>query len=149
VGNPELVTSHVSSDSPVLLYDGACGVCAWSVQFVLQREPPHRRGALRFAPLQGAFGTALRARYPELEGVDSVVWFDPTNRSAPVRVRSDAALRTLRHLGGVWALVGMLGRCVPRPIRDAAYNAIATRRMSLAAPRCLLPTPDERLRFLE
>lgn len=135
--------------SPVLLYDGACGVCAWSVQFVLQREPPHRRGILHFAPLQGAFGTELRARYPELEGVDSVVWFDPADRSAPVRVRSDAALRTLRHLGGVWALMGMLGRCVPRPIRDAAYNAIATRRMSLAAPRCLLPTPEERQRFLE
>ena len=140
---------HVSSDSPVLLYDGACGVCAWSVQFVLQREPAHRRGALRFAPLQGAFGTDLRAHYPELAGVDSVVWFDPADRLSPVRVRSDAALRTLRHLGGGWALMETLGRCVPRLIRDAMYNAIATRRMSLAAPRCLLPTPDQRQRFLE
>lgn len=140
---------HVSSDSPVLLYDGACGVCAWSMQFVLQREPAHRRGALRFAPLQGALGTDLRAHYPELAGVDSVVWFDPADRLIPVRVRSDAALRTLRHLGGGWALMGTLGRCVPRLIRDAMYNAIATRRMSLAAPRCLLPTPDQRQRFLE
>ena len=138
-----------ASDAPVLLYDGACGVCAWSVQFVLQHELPSRRGALRFAPLQGAFGTAVRARYAELQGVDSVVWFDPADRSTPVRVRSDAALQTLRHLGGVWALMGALGRCVPRPVRDLVYNAIATRRMTLAAPRCLLPTPEERQRFLE
>ena len=139
---------HASNHAPVLLYDGACGVCAWSVQFVLQREPPHRRSALRLAPLQGAYGTELRSRYPVLQGIDSVVWFDPADRSSPIRVRSDAALRTLRHLGGVWALAAALGRCVPRPVRDAVYNTVAARRMTLAAPRCLLPSPEERQRFL-
>ena len=135
-------------DTPVLLYDGDCGLCAGSVQFLLRHEPPHRRAALRFAPLQGAFAAQVRARHPELVGVDSVVWVDPSNPVAPVRVRSDAALQALTHLGGGWALMAALGRVVPRMVRDAVYDRIARHRLSLAAPRCLLPTPEERARFL-
>jgi predicted DCC family thiol-disulfide oxidoreductase YuxK len=65
-----------------------------------------------------------------------------------VRVRSDAALQALTPLGGGWAVLAALGRVVPRPVRDTVYNAIARRRLSLAAPRCLLPTAEERARFL-
>jgi predicted DCC family thiol-disulfide oxidoreductase YuxK len=135
-------------DTPVLLYDGDCGLCAGSVQFLLRHEPPHRRAALRFAPLQGAFAAQVRARHPELAGVDSLVWVDQRHHAAPVRVRSDAALQALTHLGGGWAVLAALGRVVPRPVRDTVYNAIARRRLSLAAPRCLLPTAEERARFL-
>ena len=52
---------------PILLYDGDCGMCAEGVQRVLRYD---RNGPLRFAPLQGAFGTAVKARHPELNGVD-------------------------------------------------------------------------------
>jgi predicted DCC family thiol-disulfide oxidoreductase YuxK len=135
-------------DTPVLLYDGDCGLCAGSVQFLLRHEPPHRRAALRFAPLQGDYAAQVRAHHPELIGVDSVVWVDPANLAAPVRVRSDAALQALTHLGGAWALLAALGRVVPRMVRDAVYDRIARHRLSLAAPRCLLPTPEERARFL-
>jgi predicted DCC family thiol-disulfide oxidoreductase YuxK len=45
-------------------------------------------------------------------------------------------------------VLAALGRVVPRPVRDTVYNAIARRRLSLAAPRCLLPTAEERARFL-
>ena len=137
-----------ASDTPVLLYDGDCGLCAGSVQFLLRHEPPHRRAALRFAPLQGAYAAQVRARHPELAEVDSVVWVDPANPAVPVRVRSDAALQALTHLGGAWALLAALGRVVPRMVRDAVYDRIARHRLSLAAPRCLLPTPEERARFL-
>ena len=130
----------------VLLYDGECGFCAGSVQFVLRHEPPAHRGRLAFAPLQGAFGGRVRAQFPELIGVDSVVWYDPTIPA--VRVRSAAALAAVAHLGGVWTVAATLGRLVPRPLRDAVYNLIARRRFEMAAPACLLPTPEERSRFL-
>jgi predicted DCC family thiol-disulfide oxidoreductase YuxK len=135
--------------TPVLLYDGDCGLCAGSVQFVLRREPPGRRGRLRFAPLQGQFGAQVRAAYPELVGVDSVVWYDPASPSATVLVRSAAALAVARHLGGVWAVLGTLGRLVPRPLRDAVYDLIARNRQRLVAQACLLPSPEERTRFLD
>lgn len=130
----------------MLLYDGDCGFCAGSVQFVLRREPAPARARLAFAPLQGAFGTRVRAQFPELAGVDSVVWYDPHGPS--VRVRSDAALAAVAHLGGFWAAVATLGRVVPRVLRDAIYDQVARRRFEIAAPACLLPTPEERERFL-
>ncbi len=130
----------------VLLYDGECGFCAGSVQFMLARESAAAAERLAFAPLQGPFGAGIRERFPELEGVDSVVWYDPTGPS--VRVRSSAALAAATHLGGVWAALAMLGRLVPRALLDAMYDMFARRRFELAAPACLLPTADQRARFL-
>jgi predicted DCC family thiol-disulfide oxidoreductase YuxK len=84
------------------------------------------------------------ARHPQLFEVDSVVWHD----GARPLVRGDAALATLDYLGGGWRLLATLGRLLPRPARDALYDALARRRFMLAARACLLPTPEERARFL-
>lgn len=136
------------ADTPVLLYDGECGLCAGSVQFILQHEPAHRREALRFAPLQGELGRQVRAGHPELAQVDSVVWYESVAGHGQVRYHSAAGLAVLRHLGGFWGMLGALGWLVPRPLRDAVYRAIARRRFDLVAPACLLPTPEQRERFL-
>ncbi len=130
----------------MLLYDGDCGFCAGSVQFVLGHEPAAARARLAFAPLQGPFGSRVRSQFPELAGVDSVVWYDPQGPS--VRIRSAAALAVTAHLGGPWVVLAALGRLVPRGLRDAIYDLIARRRFEIAAPACLLPTPEERARFL-
>jgi predicted DCC family thiol-disulfide oxidoreductase YuxK len=136
------------ADTPILLYDGECGLCAGSVQFILRHEPAHRRESLRFAPLQSALGRQVRARHPELAQVDSVVWFEPSAGDGRVRYHSAAGLAVLRHLGGFWGMLGALGWLVPRPLRDAVYRAIARRRFDLVAPACLLPTAEQRARFL-
>lgn len=140
------LSDTLSDTRSVLLYDGDCGLCAGSVQFVLRHEPAAARARLAFAPLQGTFGTRVRERFPELTGVDSVVWYDPTGPA--VRVRSAAALAATAHLGGLWAVMATLGRLVPRPLRDAVYDQIARRRFQIAAPACLLPSAEERARFL-
>ena len=133
----------------VLLYDGTCGFCAESVQLVLRHD---RRRTLRFASLQGEFGARIRAGHPEIEGVDSVIWVEPaTDRGAErILVRSDAALRVARYLGGWWNLA-LVARVLPRPVRDAGYDLIARHRHRLlgAGPHCLVPAPDVRERFLD
>jgi predicted DCC family thiol-disulfide oxidoreductase YuxK len=129
------------AEAPVLLYDGTCGFCARSVQFVLAHD---RRSTLRFGPLQGAFGRSVVAAHPELHDVDSVVWCDGSG----VKMRGDAALAVLDYLGGGWDILCGIGHLVPRGLRDALYDAIARRRFRLAARACLLPTRDERVRFL-
>ena len=131
----------VPAFTPILLYDGTCGLCARSVRFVLGRD---RRRTLRFGPLQGTFGRRLAAAHPELHEVDSVVWYD----GARARVRGDAALAMLQYLGGTWGVLAALLRLVPRSLRDALYDAVARRRFALAARACLLPRPDERARFI-
>ena len=139
-----------SSRGALLLYDGTCGFCAESVQFVLQHD---RRRTLRFASLQGAMGAEIRARHPELDAVDSVIWYEPEGESARelVLVRSSAVLRVLRYLGGQWSLLAWGGALVPRTVRDRLYDFIARHRHKLVrgAPVCVIPTPDQRERFLD
>ena len=127
--------------APTLLYDGTCGVCARSVQFILARD---RRQTLRFAPLHGVFAQGVLRQHPELHDVDSVVWYDGSG----ALVQSDAVVAVLRYLGGAWSALAMLAGLVPRQLRDAAYAAVARRRLTLAARACLLPAPEQRPRFL-
>ena len=119
---------------PVLLYDGTCGFCAESVQLVLRHD---RRRTLRFAALQGAFGRTVRARHPELEGVDSVVWVEPPAEGRPeaVLVRSDAALRVARYLGGPFHLARLARAPSPRSGTPLMSWSPATGTASPAAGR--------------
>lgn len=139
---------------PLLLYDGSCGFCAASVQWVLRHD---RRGTLSFAALQGETARPILARHPELANVDSVVWVEgreeaPEARQARevVRVKSDAAIAVGVYLGGLWSVVARLGALTPTPIRDWCYDLIARHRHTIVRgdPACMLPTPDERKRFL-
>ena len=135
--------------TPVLLYDGDCGFCAGCVQFVLKHEPPSRRDQLQFAPLQGTVGALVQRRHPELAGVDSVVWYEPgPNGGSRVRVRSSAALEALTHVGSYWRILAALGALVPSTFRDWIYDVVGRKRFELASPACLLPSPEERRRFL-
>ncbi len=81
-----------------------------------------------------------------------MVWVEPGGASGGDRVlvRSDAALRVARYLGGRWNLA-LIGWVLPRSIRDAFYNLIARHRHRLLEtdPSCLLPEPEVRERFLD
>ena len=135
----------------LLLFDGTCGFCAESVQFVLSREK--RRRTLRFASLQSQPGADVRERHPELEGVDSVIWVEAGAAGQPERVfvRSAAVFRVLRYLGGVWTAFAWAGRIVPAFVRDAVYDWVARHRHQLIrrGKACLLPTPEQRERFVD
>lgn len=132
---------------PALLYDGTCGFCAESVQLVLRHD---RRRTLRFAALQGAFAAGVRTRHPEVAEADSMVWVEPLNGGERVLLRSDAALRVAAYLGG-WFHLARPAVLIPRPIRDALYDLVARHRHHLTreGPRCLIPAPEVRDRFLD
>lgn len=135
--------------SAVLLYDGSCGFCARSVQFVLSHE--RERRTLRFASLQGPVGRDVAGRWPQLANVDSMIWYLPPGGAGPERVlvRSDAVLAIAQYLGGIWRVLGGLGHLVPRSLRDAAYDVVAARRHRITPKACLLPSADERSRFMD
>ena len=132
--------------APVLLYDGTCGFCAESVQFVLKRD---RKGSLRFAPIDSVYGRAAIERHPELKDVDSVLWVAPADEHTAERVftHSAAAMRVASYLGGPWGLL-QVARIVPAAIRDAIYRLIAKHRHRLSDKQCFVPTDKERTRFL-
>ena len=139
----------VATSYPVLLYDGLCGFCNKSVQMILQRD---RRGTLRFAALQSAYGEAVKARHTELKDIDSVVLVErsPDTDEERVFIRSDAALRIAAYLGGWWKLL-LIFHTLPRVVRDFFYNLFARYRYRLFGKydSCLLPSPEVRSRFIE
>jgi predicted DCC family thiol-disulfide oxidoreductase YuxK len=134
---------------PVLLYDGLCGLCDRSVQFVLRHD---RRGVIRFATLQGEYARGVLARHPGLAGVDSLVFVetDPATGEERVATRSTGTLRIARYLGGPWPLARVFS-LVPRFLRDAAYDLVARTRFRLFGrlDRCRVPEPAQRARFID
>jgi predicted DCC family thiol-disulfide oxidoreductase YuxK len=132
-----------------LLYDGTCGLCATSVQFILQREKSDT--SLLFAPLQGETAARILQAHPELASVDSVILVEQDGNAAPrISVRSDAVIKVMRYLGGAWSMLGGIASIVPRFLRDASYNLVARTRYKVFGrdTACLLPTPEQRVRFL-
>lgn len=133
----------------VVYFDGVCGLCNRFVDFVLSRD---RRGAIRFAPLQGETAK-LRPNADNREpkaadsNFNSVVWSDSRGRDY---LRSAAAVRVLCELGGMWWLIGWLLWLIPLPLRDIGYRVIAANRYRLFGKKetCRIPTLAERARFL-
>jgi predicted DCC family thiol-disulfide oxidoreductase YuxK len=148
--SPAQRQARATTRDAVLLYDGSCGLCARSVQFVLRHERASHR--LRFATLQGPHGTRALEAQPSLAGVDSVVWLERSgDGSDRMLVRSDAVLAVLDYLGGGWKWLARLGRLVPRLSRDTIYRVVARYRYRAFGrdQSCLLPTPEQRRRFLD
>lgn len=137
-----------AADGPILVYDGNCGFCARSVQFILQHD---RRGIVRFAAREGEAGRAVRQRHADLKTVESLLWVDRDRDGREVvYVHSDAVLQTARYLGGGYGLLAALGSAMPRFLRDPVYNAIARvrKRIMGGAAACRLPAPHELARML-
>ena len=132
----------------VLLYDGLCGFCDRTVQFVLARDPG---GSMKFATLQGEFASRILQQQPELQAIDSLILVDMTNDGSrpQVKVRSAAALGVARYLGWPWRGALVL-RLVPTVLRDRGYDLFARHRHRWFGRRdtCPVPSPEQRTRFL-
>jgi predicted DCC family thiol-disulfide oxidoreductase YuxK len=59
--------------------------------------------------------------------------------------KSDAVLRIVGNLGGLWPLLRLF-LWVPKSIRDGCYSAFARRRYRFFGKRETCPVPDPRIR---
>ena len=92
-----------SSDNPIVLYDGVCGLCNRLVQVILKRDVHDR---FRFASLQSEFAETLLKRH-DADSRDLDTFYVVINygeASERVLMRSDAILHVVKTLGesGVW-----------------------------------------------
>lgn len=145
----EKIMSAVRSDaiggksSAIVFFDGICGFCNHSINWLLARDAEHR---LRFAPLQGA---TARSEVPESirNRLDTLVFM----RDGRIYIRTAAVSRILMTLGGRWWWCGALLWLIPWPVRDLGYRIIARLRYRLFGKHdaCRIPAPAERAMFLE
>lgn len=136
-------TRHTDSES-VVLFDGVCNLCNATINFIIDRDP---EGYFQFAPLQSDVAqTYLDESVDTSSTLGTVVLYEDGETYA----RSTAALYIARRLSGAWPLL-FLAIVIPRPVRDAVYNWIATNRYEWFGRRdqCRMPTPELKDRFLD
>lgn len=133
----------------LVLYDGVCGLCDRTVQFLLEED---RDAVLTFAPLQGTTAAKLGESLDLPDDLSTMVFVEDFDgeRARRAAGRSTGVLRMLDTLGGFWRAVSCL-RIVPRPARDVVYRTVSRYRYAWFGKfdACKLPAPETRERFLD
>lgn len=127
----------------IILFDGFCNLCSWSVNFILKRE---RKDFFRFASLQSEKTRQLLNNFGLNENFDaSVILIE----NEVVYMKSEAALRITKKLRGAWPLLYVL-LIIPKTLRDYIYTLIAKNRFKWFGKRntCYLPEKNLNYKFL-
>lgn len=108
-----------ADDRPVVLFDGDCALCSHSARTLLKHGP-----RFRLLPTQSKLGRALLVHYG-LNPDDPVTMLVIEDGLAIGM--SDGVLHLARYLPFPYRLA-IVGRIIPRPLRDAAYAFVARHR---------------------
>lgn len=128
----------------IVLYDGDCGICTWSVSFILSRDPNH---VFYFASLSSDIAKTILTDYGVRQPDPNTFYYIESGR---LHTESEGALRVTRFLNRPWRWLRFF-LWVPRRFRDGIYRWIAMNRyrFSKTKPFCRAPSSDERDRFLD
>ena len=133
----------MKTEKKIILFDGVCNLCNSSVTFVIQRD---KKDLFRFAALQEAVGQQLIEKHQiDTSKTDSIILIDGDK----AYVKSTAALKVARHLGGAYPLLyGFM--IIPNFIRNWVYDYIAKNRYKWYGKKesCMIPTPALKSKFL-
>lgn len=139
--NPDWIPG-VGDQRDRVFYDGSCGLCHGAVRWILAED---RRDVIDFEPLDSDAFRELSADF-DGEIPDSVV---VRRGEGDLKVKSAAILYLMGRMGGVWRVLGWLGRAIPRPLRDVGYDFVARIRHRLfdrPKDACPMLPPDLRHR---
>lgn len=132
-----------ADDKPIIVFDGECIFCSGWVRFLLRHD---RRAQYRYLTAQSPLGQALYRHYGlDASSFESNILIE----GGVARFKSDGSTRTLARLGLPWSLVNVC-RILPAALRDPLYDLVAKNRYRIAGRRqsCMVPTPEERGRFI-
>ena len=132
-----------TSGHHIILFDGVCNLCNGFVQFVIRHD---KKQTFKFASLQSDYAASLPELKDKIGNSLSTVVLQQDNQ---YYFKSTAALKIARLLAFPISIAYVF-IIVPKPIRDAVYNWIASNRYRWFGKRneCWLPTPELKSRFL-
>lgn len=124
----------------LVFYDGDCGFCNSSVQFILN----HKKKPFYFSPLQSKTAEKiLKSRNIQIH-LDTIYYL----KNKRLYDRSSAALQISRGLkGGYPLLFGFY--IIPKFLRDPFYKLIAKYRHKIRAGYCMIPLKEDEQYFLK
>jgi len=134
----------LTSEAPVLYFDGVCNLCNGLVQFVLRNS---NNKTILFASLQSKAGLEILNRTGQKPSQLQSVVFEV---NGILLQKSDAILALASSMGGVWKIALVL-KVFPRGLRDFVYDWVASNRYSWFGKKdqCMVPTPEMAGRFLK
>ncbi|MFA7274499.1 MAG: DCC1-like thiol-disulfide oxidoreductase family protein [Crocinitomicaceae bacterium] len=125
----------------LVFYDGDCGFCNQSVQFILKFQ---KDKSLQFLTLQSSFAEKLfQEKGWELPDLSTVYFYE----NEKLYAKSDAGISIAKHLRFPFSWFQFLW-IVPQFIRDKGYDFIAQRRHKLSKGFCAVPTSDQKKQFI-
>lgn len=140
------MTTPIPLPERLVIFDGVCGLCDSTVQFLIDHD---EAATLRFTPMQGETAAQVRAKHPEIDGVDSIVFVERDGEKESVYLRSKAVFRIARYLDPGVRWLRVFG-VMPQFLADAGYDMVASVRYRIFGKleECRIPSPDVRARFL-
>jgi len=131
-----------SFEGTVLFYDGDCGFCNEAVQFVMRHE---RNKMIRFSPFQSAYADVLFRRHGIVNDLRSMIVLG----DGRFLKKSEAVIALAPFLKKPYRIL-LKGMAVfPRFLRNFVYDIVARNRKKIVrTPSCVLPPPEDRVRFL-
>jgi predicted DCC family thiol-disulfide oxidoreductase YuxK len=137
--------SEKTSSAILILVDGTCIFCNRLVAFILRKD---KQGVFRFAHLQGALARAVLDRHGLVPNID-LIYAISDYGGANEHVHVDGAAGRLIWPRLFW--FGWLLYLVPLFVLNLQYQLLAKVRYRLfgQANACVMPSAQERLRFLD
>lgn len=129
--------------TPIYLFDGHCVLCSRGVQWVLKHE---KTPDMQFVAILSGEGRKLaKAHDINPETPESFLFIS----NARTYEKSDAVIALARHVGGIGKMA-LIGKILPRPLRDWFYGLVAKNRYKIfgRTEACYAPSPENRDRFV-
>lgn len=132
----------LAKNHSIILYDGVCGFCDQSIQFILKNKPDP---SIRLVSFQSEMGKQLCQQF-YIKNMDAIVLIE----NDTYYDKSTAVLKIIEKLQTRWQYLKYF-MVVPKFIRDIIYNFIAKHRYRLMgkAEQCRILTKQEKMYFLE
>lgn len=125
----------------IVFYDGECGFCSKSVQFILKKQQKE----IYFMPLQSKNAETIIATHQKSIDMNTLFYYD----GKKLYEKSTAVLQIAKNLHFGYRFLARLGYVIPKFLRDKLYDTVAKRRLQLAGEYCYLPDADQRKLFLD
>ena len=137
--------SELPKDKKIILFDGVCNLCNWSVQFAIKHD---KKDIFRFVSLQSDLGQKIINHIGiSTSNIDSGILYEPEKA---YYIKSEVAFKILKGIGGIYQCL-VIFSILPDKFLNWIYDFLAKNRYNWFGKKesCMIPSPELKVKFLE